>query len=89
MDGTIPWVWVLDCVRAEKVSWVIRMHACILSALDCGFDLTSCFKFLLPCVFVCTITETRILKSTTIIVELFISLFHSVSFWCVYLDGLL
>lgn len=47
VGGTIPLVSVLDCVNVERGlhtnghTWI---HS--LSALDCGHDMTKCFKFL-------------------------------------------
>lgn len=67
----------MEYIGEEEVSWVIGMQRCIFFDLDCGCDVSSCFKFLLPSVFACSITEVRILSS---IIELLIFFFNSVSF---------
>jgi hypothetical protein len=41
------WVWVLDCIRREINSKHTDTNS-FLPAFDCGYDVTSFFKFLLP-----------------------------------------
>lgn len=42
VGGTIPWVWILDCLRVEEVGRVLSM---VRFSLLSTVDVTSCFKF--------------------------------------------
>lgn len=47
VGGSIPWLRAPYCaVRGHAVGRIGRTGRAILSALDCGYSVSSCFKFL-------------------------------------------